>query len=98
MAIRAWQYGLQVCIWFRDTGGGVTHPERLFRLFQREAQSTGLGLDLSRALMRSFRGDLRYEPAIEGSTFVVELSPALRESEDDDDDERKDPDPAGGRP
>ena len=34
----------------------------LFRPFQQQAQATGLGLYLSRAFMRSFRGDLRYEP------------------------------------
>ncbi|HEV2276298.1 MAG TPA: ATP-binding protein [Acidobacteriaceae bacterium] len=97
LAIRARHDGLQVSICFTDTGGGVTHPDRLFRPFQREAQSTGLGLYLSRAFMRSFRGDLRYEPAAGGSAFVVELSPALRESEDDEY-ERQDPDLAGGRP
>ena len=51
-----------VAIRFRDTGCGVAHPERLFHPFQEEAQSTGLGLYLSRAFMRSFKGDLHYEP------------------------------------
>src|SRR5262249_42312871 len=41
--------GSGVTIRFRDTGGGVVHPERLFRPFQQEAQATGLGLYLSRA-------------------------------------------------
>ena len=75
--------GIMVAIRFRDTGGGVAHPERLFRPFQLEAQSTGLGLYLSRALTRSFKGDLRYEPEAGGSTFVVQLSPSLRESKND---------------
>ena len=97
LTIAAERGGLGVMVRFSDTGGGVAHPERLFRPFQREAESTGLGLYLSRAFMRSFRGDLRYEPAIEGSTFVVELSSALRESEDDSNDQR-DSDLAGGRP
>src|SRR5271156_4605253 len=66
--------GSGVTIRFRDTGGGVAHPERLFHPFQLEAQSTGLGLYLSRAFMRSFKGDLHYEPATGGSTFVVQLS------------------------
>ena len=52
--------GLGVAIRFRDTGGGVAHPERLFHPFQLEAHSTGLGLYLSRAFMRSFKGDLHY--------------------------------------
>jgi two-component system, LuxR family, sensor kinase FixL len=83
LAVTARREGSGVAIHFRDTGGGVPHPERLFRPFQTEAQSTGLGLYLSRALMRSFKGDLRYEPETGGSTFVVELSPAIRESKND---------------
>jgi two-component system, LuxR family, sensor kinase FixL len=86
-----------VAIRFTDTGSGVAFPERLFRPFQREAQSTGLGLYLSRAFMRSFRGELRYEAEAAGSTFVVELSPALQESEDGSYEQRTS-DIAGGRP
>jgi signal transduction histidine kinase len=66
----------RVTVRVRDTGGGVTHPDLLFRPFQQQAKVTGLGLYLSRAFMRSFRGDLRYEPEPQGSSFVVELSPA----------------------
>ena len=80
LTIAANREGAGVAIRFCDTGTGVTHPERLFRPFQEEAQATGLGLYLSRAFMRSFKGDLRYEPGTEGSTFVVELSPYPRES------------------
>jgi two-component system, LuxR family, sensor kinase FixL len=61
---------------FRDTGCGVAHPERLFRPFQQQAQATGLGLYLSRAFMRSFRGDLHYEPEPHGSSFILELTAA----------------------
>ncbi len=70
--------GQRISVRFRDTGCGVAHPERLFRPFQQQAQDTGLGLYLSRAFMRSFRGDLRYEPSAEGSgsDFIVELSAA----------------------
>jgi signal transduction histidine kinase len=75
--------GSGVTIRFRDTGGGVAHPERLFHPFQLEAQSTGLGLYLSRAFMRSFKGDLHYEPTTGGATFVVQLSAAMRESRND---------------
>jgi signal transduction histidine kinase len=66
----------RITIHFKDTGCGVTHPDRLFRPFQQQAQATGLGLYLSRAFLRSFRGDLRYEPEPDGSSFVVELSAA----------------------
>ena len=80
LTVTAIREGAGVAIRFADTGTGVAHPERLFRPFQEEAQSTGLGLYLSRAFMRSFRGDLRYEPTRDGSTFVVELSPSSREN------------------
>jgi len=69
----------RVVIRFRDTGCGVDEPGRLFRPFQQGAKATGLGLYLSRALTRSFRGDLRYEPEPQGSSFIVELSPVLSE-------------------
>lgn len=76
LAISARAANQHVLIRFSDTGPGVTHPEHLFRPFQKEARETGLGLYLSRAFMRSFRGDLRYELSGEGATFLVELSPA----------------------
>jgi two-component system sensor kinase FixL len=83
LTVSARRDALGVVICFTDTGGGVAHPERLFHPFQAEAQSTGLGLYLSRAFMRSFKGDLHYEPQSGGSTFVVELSSAPRESKND---------------
>ncbi len=61
---------------FRDTGPGLSAPERLFRPFQPAADATGLGLYVSRALVRAFKGDLRHEPQPEGCCFVVELTPA----------------------
>ncbi len=88
LTVSALREGSGVAIRFRDTGGGVAHPERLFHPFQIEAQSTGLGLYLSRAFMRSFKGDLRYEPETGGSTFVVELSPAPRENKNDNYEQR----------
>src|ERR1700733_639404 len=77
LKIRARAEGQRIVVRVQDTGGGVLHPEHLFRPFQPGAQSTGLGVYLSRALLRSFRGDLRYEPEARGATFVVELSPVL---------------------
>ena len=76
LKITARAEGQRVLVRVQDTGGGVAHPERLFRPFQPGAQDTGLGVYLSRALMRSFRGDLRHEPESGGATFIVELSAA----------------------
>lgn len=91
----------RISVRVQDSGGGVPHPEHLFRPFQPGAQSTGLGVYLSRALLRSFGGDLRYEADPRGATFVVELSPVslanLKES-DQQSDGRRDSDSTGGRP
>jgi PAS domain S-box-containing protein len=67
----------------QDTGCGVTDPDRLFRPFQEGSQETGLGLYLSRAFVRSFKGDLRYARSEPGATFIVELSPVASNFSDD---------------
>jgi len=64
----------RVLISLSDNGEGVRQPEQLFKPFQKLAHATGIGLYLSRALMRSFGGDLRYEPGGAGATFVVETA------------------------
>jgi|SRR5579871_6393511 len=64
-----------VVIRFYDTGPGVAHPENLFRPFQPGANSAGLGLYISQAILRSYGGGLRYEPQTSGSCFVIELWP-----------------------
>jgi len=86
-----------ITVRFKDTGCGVTHPDRLFRPFQQQAEASGLGLYLSRAFMRSFRGDLRYEPEPDGSSFIVELSPAVPERTESTYG-TADPDPSRRRP
>ena len=55
-----------------DNGPGVSDPEYLFRRLQG-SRVHGLGLYLSRAMVMSFRGDLRYEPARPGARFIVDL-------------------------
>ena len=58
---------------FQDTGPGIAAPERLFEAFQPGADGSGLGLYVSRAVVRGYGGDLRFEPAESGSCFVVEV-------------------------
>ncbi len=65
-----------------DNGAGVEHPELLFRPFQQRSKHVGLGLYLSRALLRSFKGDLSHQPTPQGATFVVELA-RVHEAPDD---------------
>ena len=62
-----------VVIRFEDTGHGIASTENLFRPFQRGAESTGLGLYMSRAIMRSFGGELLYEPRPRGCCFAIVL-------------------------
>jgi C4-dicarboxylate-specific signal transduction histidine kinase len=64
-----------VVIRFEDTGVGVRSPQQLFRPFQQGADGTGLGLYVSRAIVRSFRGELRYEARPAGCCFAVVLAP-----------------------
>lgn len=70
-----------VVIRFEDTGPGVASPEKLFQPFQAKAAATGLGLYVSRAILRTFRGDLHYEPRNGGCSFAVSLVPVAAAQE-----------------
>jgi two-component system, LuxR family, sensor kinase FixL len=59
-----------------DTGPGIGSIPKLFQPFQQGAESTGLGLYISRAFVRSFRGELRHDPSMPGCSFVIELAMA----------------------
>lgn len=59
-----------------DSGPGIASTGSLFQPFQKGAESTGLGLYLSRAFVRSFRGELRHDPSVAGCSFVIELAVA----------------------
>lgn len=62
-----------VLVRFRDSGPGVANPESLFRPFQPGAASTGLGLYISRAVLKSYGGDLYCKPSQDGSCFELRL-------------------------
>jgi two-component system, LuxR family, sensor kinase FixL len=74
--------GRRVVVRFHDNGPGVTNPDQLFQPFQKGAESTGLGLYLSRAFLRSFKGELRHAPQSSGCCFVLELTPAMEAGDD----------------
>jgi len=62
LRISAGEEGGKVVIHFEDTGVGIASPQKLFQPFQPGAKSSGLGLYVSRAILRSFGGDIAYEP------------------------------------
>ncbi len=66
----------KVALILHDSGPGVADPQRLFEPFQRGSTHAGLGLYVSRAILRGFGGDLRHEPSTEGCRFVVLLQSA----------------------
>lgn len=61
----------RVLLRLKDTGPGIARPEELFHIFP-SAPGSGLGLSISRAILRSYGGELCYEPG-EGACFVIEL-------------------------
>ncbi len=66
----------RVLVFFQDSGPGVDAAERLFQPFQAGADGAGLGLYISRAIVRSYGGDLRFDPSAGRCCFVVELPAA----------------------
>ena len=65
-----------VVIRISDNGPGISSAERLFQPFQPGASAAGLGLFVSRAIIRTFGGELHHlQPAGECS-FIIEL-PAI---------------------
>ena len=59
---------------FQDTGPGIAEPDRLFEPFQSGADGSGLGLYVSRAVVRSYGGDLVFEPQAAGACFRVDVT------------------------
>jgi two-component system sensor kinase FixL len=63
----------KVIVRFEDSGPGIPAPETLFQPFQTGASGSGLGLYVSRSIVRSYGGDLKFEPRPQGCAFAVEL-------------------------
>jgi two-component system sensor kinase FixL len=76
LVVAAQREDQRAIIRFEDSGPGVAAPEGLFTAFQAGAEGTGLGLYISRAILRSYGGDLRFEPRDSGCCFTVELCAA----------------------
>jgi len=71
--VAAYSLDSSVVIRISDNGPGISSAERLFQPFQPGASSTGLGLFVSRAIIRTFGGELHHlQPAGECS-FVIEI-------------------------
>jgi PAS domain S-box-containing protein len=87
LTISASLEGERVVVRIRDTGRGLAAPELLFQPFQPGAEATGLGLYLSRAFVRAFKGDLRYQPESTGSCFVVDLMACAEQDDRQDEPE-----------
>lgn len=79
--IRAWRDGDSILILHRDTGPGVRHPERLFQPFKSGGESTGLGLFVSRAIVRACGGDLTHEAMPPGCAMQIRLRVEPAESD-----------------
>ena len=73
MSIEVEERAGKVVLSVLDSGGGIANPQHLFVPFQEGADRVGLGLYLSRALMRSFGGDLRHVPTQRGCRFELDL-------------------------
>ena len=71
-----------VSIRVSDSGPGIPPGQTLFQPLQKGADATGLGLYLSRAFMRSFRGDLRHDASDAGCCFVIELAAVVEPAEE----------------
>ncbi|HEY4087125.1 MAG TPA: HAMP domain-containing sensor histidine kinase [Bryobacteraceae bacterium] len=63
----------KVFIRFHDSGPGIRNPDSLFRPFHSAAEGNGLGLYVSRLIVRSYNGELALQRQPHGSCFVVEL-------------------------
>jgi two-component system sensor kinase FixL len=76
VSIAAYEIGGTVIVRISDNGPGISTAERIFQPFQPGATSTGLGLFVSRAMIRTFGGELHHRQQPGECSFIVEL-PAI---------------------
>jgi two-component system, LuxR family, sensor kinase FixL len=63
----------RVTISMEDQGPGAEDPSKLFQPFWQSADGTGLGLYVSRAVLRGFGGEIVHVPAPQGCRFDISL-------------------------
>ncbi len=73
LLVRAASDGRAVRIDFIDSGPGIADPTNLFQPFKEESCGTGLGLYISRNLVRRFAGELSFVPSEKGCYFQITL-------------------------
>jgi PAS domain S-box-containing protein len=76
LSVAVYEISGTVVIRISDNGPGISSAERLFQPFQPGATSTGLGLFVSRAMIRTFGGELHHRQQPGECSFIVEL-PAI---------------------
>ena len=73
LRISASRKGGVVHVRFNDSGPGPANVDHLFRAFQKQSNGSGLGLYISRAMLRGYGGDVTFESAEEGTCFRVDI-------------------------
>lgn len=71
--ISAMREGDSIVIVHQDSGPGISNVDGLFKPFKSGVDSAGLGLFVSRAIVRACGGDLAYEPCTQGCRMVIRL-------------------------
>lgn len=73
LAVRVTAEDGRATITFEDRGPGIDDPSRLFSPFRESADGSGLGLYVSRTMLRRFGGELSHVPSQGGCRFDVVL-------------------------
>ncbi|NWF82298.1 MAG: PAS domain-containing sensor histidine kinase [Bryobacteraceae bacterium] len=73
LEISAMQDGDSILIVHQDSGPGISNVDGLFKPFRSGVDSAGLGLFVSRAIVRACGGDLAHEPSPQGCRMVIRL-------------------------